>query len=168
MTATTSIHRSDGAIWPSRWANLWRFACGRGNHEKEDRAAEDRAGLPHRADDGLCCQQRVAAPGGAACHNLLTNFQIETGAARRARTNPQAHRASGAPDGIATLRFVLFNRAAQIVRPGGTLRLRLADNAATRRRVSLGSARCTPGSSPEFLSHQGYRATKARGEGERR
>jgi hypothetical protein len=33
---------------------------------------------------------------------------------------------------IQTLRFVLFNRAAQIVRPGGTLRLRLTDTAATR------------------------------------
>ena len=33
---------------------------------------------------------------------------------------------------IQTLRFVLFNRAAQVVRPGGVLRLRLTDNAATR------------------------------------
>jgi hypothetical protein len=35
---------------------------------------------------------------------------------------------------IQTLRFVVFNRAAALVRPGGTPTLRLTNNAATRRR----------------------------------
>jgi len=63
-------------------------------------------------------------------HNLLTNSQIETGAVRRSPTRkrtvlPVLHT-------IQTLRFVLFNRAAQIVRPAGALRLRLTNNEATR------------------------------------
>jgi len=39
---------------------------------------------------------------------------------------------------IQTLRFVLFRRAAQVVRPGGALRLRLTDNDATRRTFTPG------------------------------
>jgi hypothetical protein len=63
-------------------------------------------------------------------HNLLTNFQIETGAARRAPTRKRT--VLPVLQTIQTLRFVLFNRAAQIVRPAGALRLRLTDNEATR------------------------------------
>ena len=63
-------------------------------------------------------------------HNLLTNFQIETGAVRRAPTRKrtvlpvlQTH-----PD--APLRALPSRRPARP--PGGALRLRLTDNAATR------------------------------------
>jgi hypothetical protein len=63
-------------------------------------------------------------------HNLLTNFQIEAGATRRAPTRKRT--ALPVLQTIQTLRFVLFNRAAQLVRPGGALRLRLTNNAATR------------------------------------
>jgi hypothetical protein len=63
-------------------------------------------------------------------HNLLTNFQIHTGAGRRApsRKRTVLHRLQS----VQTLRFVLFHRAAQLVRPGGTTVLRLTNNPATR------------------------------------
>lgn len=109
--------------------NLWRFACGRGNHEKT--IAQLKTGLafhtvPTMAYAANSAWQQLVV----LVHNLLTNFQIETGATRRAPTRKRT--VLPVLQTIQTLRFVLFNRAAQIVRPGGTLRLRLTDNAATR------------------------------------
>ena len=110
-------------------ANLWRFACGRGNHEKT--IAQLKTGLafhtvPTMAYAANSAWQHLVV----LVHNLLTNFQIETGATRRAPTRKRT--VLPVLQTIQTLRFVLFNRAAQIVRPGGALRLRLTDNAATR------------------------------------
>ena len=110
-------------------ANLWRFACGRGNHEKT--IAQLKTGLafhtvPTMAYAANSAWQQLVV----LVHNLLTNFQIETGATRRAPTRKRT--VLPVLQTIQTLRFVLFNRAAQIVRPGGALRLRLTDNAATR------------------------------------
>ena len=109
--------------------NLWRCACGRGNHEKT--IAQLNTGLafhtvPTMAYAANSAWQLLVV----LVHNLLTNFQIETGAARRAPTRKRT--VLPVLQTIQTLRFVLFNRAAQIVRPGGTLRLRLTDNPATR------------------------------------
>ena len=59
-------------------------------------------------------------------HNLLTNFQIETGAVRR--TPSRKRTVLHVLQTIQSLRFAFFNRAAQLVRPHGTLRLRLMDN----------------------------------------
>jgi DDE family transposase len=110
-------------------ANLWWFACGRGNHEKT--IAQLKTGLafhtvPTMAYAANSAWQHLVV----IVHNLLTNFQIETGATRRAPTRKRT--VLPVLQTIQTLRFVLFNRAAQIVRPGGALRLRLADNEATR------------------------------------
>lgn len=110
-------------------ANLWRFACGRGNHEKT--IAQLKTGLafhtvPTTAYAANSAWQHLVV----LVHNLLTNFQIETGATRRAPTRKRT--VLPVLQTIQTLRFVLFNRAAQIVRPGGALRLRLTDNEATR------------------------------------
>jgi hypothetical protein len=110
-------------------ANLWRFACGRGNHEKT--IAQLKTGLafhtvPTMAYAANSAWQHLVV----LVHNLLTNFQIETGAIRRAPTRKRT--VLPVLPTIQTLRFVLFNRAVQIVRPGGALRLRLTDNAATR------------------------------------
>jgi hypothetical protein len=110
-------------------ANLWRFACGRGNHEKT--IAQLKTGLafhtvPTMAYAANSAWQHLVV----LVHNLLTNFQIETGATRRAPTRKRT--VLPVLQTIQTLRFVLFNRAAQIVRPGGAVRLRLTDNAATR------------------------------------
>jgi hypothetical protein len=63
----------------------------------------------------------------ALAHNLLTNFQIETGAARRSRSRKRT--ALYLLKSPQTLRFEIFNRAAEIVRPAGRTILRLAENA---------------------------------------
>jgi len=110
-------------------ANLWWFACGRGNHEKT--IAQLKTGLafhtvPTMAYAANSAWQHLVV----LVHNLLTNFQIETGATRRAPTRKRT--VLPVLQTIQTLRFVLFNRAAQLVRPGGALRPRLANNDATR------------------------------------
>ena len=64
-------------------------------------------------------------------HNLLTNFQIETGAVRRRPSRKRTVRPI--LQTIATLRFVLFHRAALRVRPQGSAVLRLTDNAETKK-----------------------------------
>lgn len=63
-------------------------------------------------------------------HNLLMNFQIETGAGQRAATRKRTSLAERQT--IQSLRFTFFSRAALLVRPQGVLRLRLMDNTATR------------------------------------
>lgn len=110
-------------------ANLWRFACGRGNHEKT--IAQLKTGLafhtvPTMAYAANSAWQHLVV----LTHNLVTNFQIETGATRRAPTRKRT--VLPLLQTIQTLRFTLFHRAAQLVRPGGALRLRLAANDATR------------------------------------
>ena len=110
-------------------ANLWYFMAGRGNHEKT--IAQLKTGLafhtvPTMAYAANSAWQQLVI----LTHNLLTNFQIETGAERRRRT--RKHTSLPLLQTIQTLRFVLFNRAALLVRPGGVPTLRLANNAATR------------------------------------
>ena len=110
-------------------ANLWHSACGRGNHEKT--IAQLKSGLafhtvPTMAYAANSAWQQLVV----LVHNLLTNFQIETGAVRRTPTRKRT--VLPVLQSIQTLRFVLFHRAAQCVRPGGVMRLRLTDNAATR------------------------------------
>jgi hypothetical protein len=63
-------------------------------------------------------------------HNLLTNFQGETGAVWRAASRKRT--VLPVLQTIQSLRFTFFNRAAQLVRPRGAFRLRLRDNAETR------------------------------------
>ena len=108
--------------------NLWWFACGRGNQEKT--IAQLKSGwafhtIPTMAYAANSAWQQLVI----LAHNLLTNFQIETGAARRpgSRKRTVLH----VLQTVQTLRFVLFHRAGQLVRPGGRMRLRLRDNVAT-------------------------------------
>jgi hypothetical protein len=62
----------------------------------------------------------------ARAHNLLTNFQIDSGAARR----PRGARATAlfVLKSVQTLRFELFHRAGLLLRPNGATLLRLAAN----------------------------------------
>ena len=111
-------------------ANLWYFAAGRGNHEKT--IAQLKSGLafhtvPTMAYAANSAWQQLVV----LTHNLLTNFQIETGALRRHRS--RKHTALPLLQTIQTLRFTLFHRAAVLVRPGGRSLLRLASNPATER-----------------------------------
>jgi hypothetical protein len=104
--------------------------AGRGHHEKT--IAQLKGGLafhtvPTMAYAANSAWQQLVA----LTHNLLTNFQIETGAERRRRS--RKHTALPLLQTIQTLRFVLFHRAAALVHPAGRPTLRLANNAATRR-----------------------------------
>ena len=109
--------------------NLWFFACGRGNHEKT--IAQLKSGLafhsvPTQAYAANSAWQQLVA----LAHNLLINFQLETGAPQRRRS--RKHTVVPLLRSVQTLRFELFHRAALLVRPGGTMRLRLTENPATR------------------------------------
>ncbi|HID07327.1 MAG TPA: IS1380 family transposase [Armatimonadetes bacterium] len=111
-------------------ANLWYFMAGRGNHEKT--IGQLKSGLafhtvPTMAYAANSAWQQLVI----LTHNLLTNFQIETGAERRRRS--RKHTTLPVLKTVQTLRFVLFHRAAALVHPGGKPTLRLANNAATRR-----------------------------------
>ena len=111
-------------------ANLWRFACGRGNHEKT--IAQLKSGLAfHTVPTMTYAANSAWQHLVVLTHNLLTNFQIETGAVRR--TPSRKRTVLHVLQTIQSLRFAFFNRAAQLVRPHGTLRLRLMDNLETRR-----------------------------------
>ena len=109
--------------------NLWYFACGRGNHEKT--IAQLKTGLafhsvPTQAYAANSAWQQLVV----LAHNLLTNFQLETGAPQRRRT--RKHTVVPRLQSVQTLRFELFHRAALLIRPGGVSRLRMTDNPATR------------------------------------
>jgi hypothetical protein len=108
---------------------LWNFMCGRGAHEKA--IGELKSGLAfatiptHHYGANSAWQQLVVL-----AHNLLTNFQIETGAETRPRS--QKRTALRVLRRIKTLRFEIINRAGQISRPGGTTVLRLQRNERAR------------------------------------
>lgn len=109
---------------------LWHFMCGRGGQEKT--LGQLKGGLalhsiPTNAYAANSAWQQLVV----LAHNLLTNFQIETGAAFR----PLSRKRTVRPilQTVQTLRFVLFHRAALLVRPQGAALLRLTDNAATRK-----------------------------------
>ena len=110
--------------------NLWHFMAGRGAHEKT--IAQLKSGLAFHTVPTLAYaansawQQLVALT-----HNLLTNFQIDTGAERRRRS--RKHTALPRLATVQTLRFTLFHRAAALVRPNGRAILRLTNNPATER-----------------------------------
>ena len=111
-------------------ANLWYFMAGRGNHEKT--IAQLKGGLAfHTVPTMVYAANSAWQQLVVLTHNLLTNFQIETGAERRRRS--RKHTALPLLQTIQTLRFVFFHRAATLVHPDGRATLRLADNAATRR-----------------------------------
>jgi hypothetical protein len=104
---------------------LWRFMCGRGAHEKT--IGELKSGLafdtiPTDHYGANSAWQQIVA----LAHNLVTNFQLDTGARPRPRT--QKRTALFVLKRIATLRFELLNRAGRLVRPHGAAILRLLKN----------------------------------------
>ena len=111
---------------------LWRFMCGRGAHEKV--IGELKTGLAFNTvptnhyGANSAWQQLVAI-----AHNLLLNFQSAAGAERRARSpkSTVVYRFRR----VRTLRFELFNRAGQLLRPHGTACLRLSANEALKNSI---------------------------------
>jgi len=101
---------------------LWHFMCGRGLHEKT--IGELKSGLaldtiPTQDYQANSAWQQLVV----LTHNLLANFQIETGLTQRHRTRKSTTR--WALQSVSTLRFELINRAGRLVRPRGRLVLRL-------------------------------------------
>jgi hypothetical protein len=110
---------------------LWRFMCGRGLHEKvigglKSGLALDAIPTNHYAANSAWQQIVVLT------HNILTNFQIETGASQKPRT--QKRTTLWKLEAVNTLRFELINRAGQLVRPAGRTILRLTDTHRVRSR----------------------------------
>jgi hypothetical protein len=104
---------------------LWRFMSGRGAQEKvigelKDGLAFD--SVPTNRYGANSAWQQVVV----VAYNLLLNFQLATGAVVRGRT--QKRTAMPFLKRIKTLRFELFNRAGQMVRPNGRTILRLTSN----------------------------------------
>ena len=104
---------------------LWRFMAGRGMHEKA--IGELKTGLSfdtiptqHYHANSAWQQFVILA------HNLMANFQIETGLTKRNRTLKNTNR--WPLKSIRTLRFELINRAGYLLRPEGRLKLRLQPN----------------------------------------
>lgn len=110
---------------------IWRFISGRGVHEKtigelKDGLAFDTIPTNHYSANSAWQQLVILA------HNLLTNFQIETGATERPRSEKRTghwviQRAN-------TLRFEILHRAGRIVRTLGKPMLRLQQNEKTQNR----------------------------------
>ena len=117
---------------------LWHFMCGRGAHEKvigELKSGLAFATIPTRHYGANSAWQQLVA----LAHNLITNFQIETGAPSRPRS---AKRTSvHVLKSIQTLRFELFHRAGEIVHPNGATILRLPNNDHIKRRFETIAAR---------------------------
>jgi hypothetical protein len=109
---------------------LWDFMCGRGAHEKV--YAELKTGY---AFDAIPTRNYAANSAwqilSVLSHNLVTAFQIETGAPRRpanAKRSPIVLLKR-----IATLRYEFFGRAGILQRPQGTQTLSLAPSAPVQR-----------------------------------
>ncbi len=104
---------------------LWQFLCGRGAHEKA--IGQLKSGLAFDAiptnhyGANSAWQQLVAL-----AHNLLTSFQIESGAPRKPKSAKRT--ALFVLKSVQTLRFEIFNRAGQVLKPNGAAVLRLSAN----------------------------------------
>lgn len=104
---------------------LWRFMCGRGSHEKI--IGELKSGLafdtiPTNHYGANSAWQQIVT----LTHNILINFQIDTGAQTKPRT--QKRTTMFFLKRIRTLRYEVFNRAGNLVRPHGRTILRLGKN----------------------------------------
>ena len=117
---------------------LWRFMAGRGLHEKiigelKSALALDTIPTNHYEANSAWQQFVVLA------HNLLANFQIETGVIERPRTHQRT--AHWVLRSAQTLRFEIINRAGRLVRPEGRLTLRLQRNKQAERQFDqIGTA----------------------------
>ena len=108
---------------------LWHFMAGRGAHEKA--IGELKSGY---AFDAIPTQNYAANSTwqilSALAHNVVTSFQLATGAPRRPRTRKRT--AHYVLKSIHTLRYEIFHRAGILRRPQGRLTLTLSANLPTR------------------------------------
>jgi hypothetical protein len=113
---------------------LWHFMCGRGVHEKIiGRLKNDLAfdSVPTNHYGANSAWQQIVA----LAHNIIVNFQIETGASRRNRSwkNTVIYKLKS----VQTLRFEVLCRAGKIVSPNGKTVLKLSRNDFARKTFLL-------------------------------
>jgi len=111
---------------------LWHFQNGRSIQEKtigELKTGYAFAKIPSSTYRANTAWQKL----NVLAHNLVTTFQIKTTAAEKPRTLKRT--ALYLLRSVSTLRFEWLNKAARLVRPGGSPVLRLVDNEATREAV---------------------------------
>jgi len=115
-----------------RLTELWRFMCGRGQHEKvigelKNGFAFD--SIPTMKYGGNSAWQQIST----LAYNLVLNFQFATGAIEKPRSWKRTARYL--IQSIQTLRFTVLNRAGQVLRPQGRTILRLAPVPQTREMI---------------------------------
>jgi hypothetical protein len=111
---------------------LWHFQNGRGVQEKvigELKCGLAFASIPSKSYCANTAWQKL----NVLAHNLLTTFQLKTVATKKPRTLKRT--ALYLLRSVATLRFEWLNKAARIIRPGGSPVMRMADNDAVRERI---------------------------------
>ncbi len=111
---------------------LWHFQNGRGVQEKtigELKSGLAFACIPSKSYRANTAWQKL----NVLAHNLLTTFQLKTIATEKPRTLKRT--ALYLLRSVTTLRFEWLNKAARIVRPGGTSVMRMADNHAVREKI---------------------------------
>ncbi|MCG7852628.1 MAG: IS1380 family transposase [Methanosarcinaceae archaeon] len=113
---------------------LWHFMCGRGVHEKiigqlKNDLAFDSVPTNHYGANSAWQQIVTLA------HNIIVNFQIETGADRRNRSwkNTVIFKLKS----VQTLRFEVLCRAGKVVNPNGKTVLKLSRNDFARKTFLL-------------------------------
>ena len=115
---------------PLKIRPLWQFICGRGTHEKAIGELKNGLALDTIPTNHYGAWQQLVI----LTHNLLTNFQIETGALKRRRSLKRTTR--WILKNARTLRFEIFNRAGRLVRPNGRTVLRLLKNSSVKKRFT--------------------------------
>jgi hypothetical protein len=108
---------------------LFAFVCGRGAQEKKlaefmGEFALDVVPTNHYGANSAWPQLSVLA------HNLIRNFQLDTGAAPKPRSRKRTY--AFLFRSLRTLRFLVFARAGRVARIGGRTRLRLTQNPAVQ------------------------------------
>jgi hypothetical protein len=116
-----------------RLRTLWEFMAGRGGHEKTLGELKQ-----HLAFDAIPTHDWDANSTwlllSALAHNTVRQFQLTTGAPRRANGPKRTYR--WVFESLRTLRFELFNLPAKLARPEGRTELRLAASPETQRRIA--------------------------------
>jgi hypothetical protein len=111
---------------------IWAFMAGRGGHEKTLAEVKQHLAFGTVATndwDANSTWQLLSA----ITHNLVRQFQIETGAERRPNGRKRTYRFR--LPSLRTLRFELLHLPARIARPAGTAELRIAAAPASRRKI---------------------------------
>ncbi len=111
---------------------VWAFMAGRGGHEKTLAEVKQHLAFGTVATndwDANSTWQLLSA----MTHNLVRQFQIETGAAKRPNGRKRTYRFR--LPSVRTLRFELIHLPARIARPSGKNALRIAAAPSSRKRI---------------------------------